>query len=132
MRRFRLRSGRVSPPPYVGPERRRTPRYYVQLPIESSHGISFRAVDAVLLALHGDECPPAAGALARSDVRSLSPTSVSTSIALMTYLSDGPRVSTRGLRGPWRPLAPESNTCLLGTLCSHGCLRRSAVRPRWM
>jgi len=29
----------VSPPSYVGPERRRTPRYYVQLPIESSHGI---------------------------------------------------------------------------------------------
>src|SRR2546428_12922520 len=39
MRRFRLRSARVSPPSYVGPERRRTPRYYVQLPIESSHGI---------------------------------------------------------------------------------------------
>ena len=39
MRRFRLRSERVSPPPYVGPERRRTPRCYVQLPIESSHGI---------------------------------------------------------------------------------------------
>jgi len=39
MHRFRSRSGRVPPPPYVGPERRRTPRYYVQLPIESSHGI---------------------------------------------------------------------------------------------
>ncbi len=40
MHRFRSRSGRVPPPPYVGPERRRTPRYYVQLPIESSHGIA--------------------------------------------------------------------------------------------
>ena len=49
----------------------------------------------------------------RLHVRSLSPTAVSTSIALMTYLSDGPWVSTRGLRGPWRPLAPESNTCML-------------------
>src|SRR5258707_15809827 len=39
MPRFRLRSAPVSPPSYVGPERRRTPRYYVQLPIESSHGI---------------------------------------------------------------------------------------------
>ena len=39
MRWFRSRSGRVPPTPYVGPERRRTPRYYVQLPIESSHGI---------------------------------------------------------------------------------------------
>jgi len=39
MRRIRLRSARVSPPSYVGPERRRTPRYYVQLPIDSSHGI---------------------------------------------------------------------------------------------
>ena len=29
---------------------------------------SFRAVDAVLLALHGDERPPAAGALARSEL----------------------------------------------------------------
>ena len=29
---------RVSPPPYVGTERRRTPRYYVQLPVESAHG----------------------------------------------------------------------------------------------
>ncbi|TLZ67281.1 MAG: PilZ domain-containing protein [Methanobacteriota archaeon] len=38
MHRFRSRSGRVPPPPYVGPERRRTPRYYVQLPIESAHG----------------------------------------------------------------------------------------------
>jgi len=28
----------VSPPPYVGTERRRTPRYYVQLPIESASG----------------------------------------------------------------------------------------------
>src|SRR2546426_10508267 len=43
MRRFRLRSGRGSPPPHVGPERRRTPRDYVQLPIESSPGISFPA-----------------------------------------------------------------------------------------
>jgi PilZ domain len=28
----------VSPPPYVGTERRRTPRYYVQLPVESASG----------------------------------------------------------------------------------------------
>src|SRR2546422_9635784 len=45
MRRFRLRSARVSPPSYVGPERRRAPRYYVQLPIQSSHGIG-TSIDA--------------------------------------------------------------------------------------
>ncbi len=28
----------MSPPPYVGTERRRTPRYYVQLSVESAHG----------------------------------------------------------------------------------------------
>src|SRR3989449_11300042 len=52
----------------------------------------------------------------RLHVRSRSPPSVSTSIALMTYLSDGPSLSTRGLRGPWRPLAPGSNTCVPETL----------------
>jgi PilZ domain len=30
------RVDRVSPPPYVGTERRRTPRYYVQLPVQSA------------------------------------------------------------------------------------------------
>src|SRR5207245_553965 len=67
---------------------------------------SFRAVDTVLLALHGDERPPAAGALARSepvtDLRK----------HVHRIDDDGPWVSTRRLSGPWRPLARESNTCL--------------------
>src|SRR5438034_2743478 len=38
MRWPHTRVDRASPPPYVGTERRRTPRYYVQLPVESARG----------------------------------------------------------------------------------------------
>src|SRR2546427_11748686 len=70
---------------------------------------SFRAVDAVLLALHGDERQPAAGALARSEPV----THRRKHVHRIDDVPIGwPWVSTRGLSGPWRPLAPESNTCL--------------------
>src|SRR5437899_12974770 len=38
MRWPHTRVDRASPPPYVGTERRRTPRYYVQLRVESARG----------------------------------------------------------------------------------------------